>query len=161
VSDITKLPVDGRSVCSHYVLVKSSEHVLCYAAFAREAGVAKDWIAFVGGFMRVFVITTTLILAGFAAAPPPPPVPIEQNPYYQDMRKQLGIDRAEQRQELCTRLPRPSIGMTGTQVLSSCWGKPDHVAESITAQGKQAIWAYLEGQLYLTNDVVTRIVTSR
>jgi hypothetical protein len=111
--------------------------------------------------MRVFVWTTLLVLAGCARPPPPSPVPIEQNPYYQGLRKQLGIERAEQRQELCTKLPKPSIGMTATQVLSSCWGKPDHNAESTTAQGKQAIWAYPEGELYLTNDVVTRIVTSR
>src|ERR1700736_2163154 len=99
----------------------------------------------VGSIMRVFVSTISLVLAGCAASPPAPSVPIEQNPYYQDLRRQLGIERAEQRQELCTKLPKPSIGMIGTQVLSSCWGKPDHVAESITAQGKQAIWAYPEG----------------
>jgi hypothetical protein len=111
--------------------------------------------------MRVFVLTTSLVLAGCAASAPAPSVPIEQNPYYQDLRRQLGIERTDQRQELCTKLPEPSIGMTGPQVLSSCWGKADHVAESITAQGKQAIWAYPEGELCLTNDVVTRIVISR
>jgi hypothetical protein len=102
-----------------------------------------------------------IVLAGCAQSAPQPPPPIEQNPYYQDMRRQLGIDRAEQRQELCTRLPKPGIGMTIAQVISSCWGKPDHAAESITAQGKQEVWSYPEGYVYLSDGVVTKIVTSR
>ncbi len=65
-----------------------------------------------------------------------------------DIEDQLGITRARQRQETCTKLPAPSIGMSEAQVLSSCWGKPDHAAESITARGKQALWSYPEGYVY-------------
>jgi hypothetical protein len=84
-----------------------------------------------------------------------------ENPYYQDLRRQLGIDRAERLQELCKKLPTPAIGMKAAQVSASCWGQPEHVAESVTAQGKLAVWGYPEGYVYLTDGVVTRIVTSR
>jgi hypothetical protein len=116
----------------------------------------------VGDFrMRIAAPVLCLLFAGCAQALPPPPTPIEQNPYYQDIRRQLGIERAEQRQEVCTRLPKPAIGMMSAQVISSCWGKPDHAAESITAQGRQEVWSYPERYLYLSDGVVTKIVTSR
>jgi len=109
--------------------------------------------------MRSLIIAACLAVAGCASAPPP--VPISENTYYQDMRHQLGIDRAEQRQAQCAKVTAPTIGMNTTQVLASCWGNPDHAAESTSAQGKTAIWAYPEGTLFLTNGIVTRIVTSR
>jgi hypothetical protein len=111
--------------------------------------------------MRRWTFAMCLGVAGCAQSPPPPPTPIEQNPYYQDMRRQLGIDRAEQRQEQCRKMPKPSIGMTANQVRASCWGTPDHLAESVTAQGKQEVWGYPEGHVLLTDGVVVRIVTSR
>jgi hypothetical protein len=51
--------------------------------------------------------------------------------------------------------------MTAAQVLSSCWGKPRNAADSVTAEGKVAVWGYPEGFIYLTNDIVTRITTVR
>ena len=73
----------------------------------------------------------------------------------------LGIDKAEQRQALCAKIGGPKIGMNTTQVLASCFGKPNHVAESVTAQGKQEVWSYPEGYVFLTDGIVTKIVTAR
>ena len=84
----------------------------------------------------------------------------QEQPYSQDLRRQLGFYRAERLQELCKKLPTPAIGMKAAQVSASCWGQPDNIAESVTAQGKLAVWGYPEGYVYLTDGVVTRIVTS-
>jgi hypothetical protein len=85
----------------------------------------------------------------------------QEQPYSQDLRRQLGFYRAERLQELCKKLPTPAIGMKTAQVSASCWGQPDNIAESVTAQGKVAVWGYPEGYVHLTDGVVTRIVTSR
>ncbi len=110
--------------------------------------------------MRFSIIAICLVALGCVRAP----VVDQQytaNVYQKDIEDQLGITRARQRQEVCSRLPAPAIAMSTAQVLSSCWGKPDHAAESITAQGKQAVWSYPEGYVYLSDGTVTKIVTSR
>ena len=109
--------------------------------------------------MRVAVIALCLVASG-CASPPPYQGPTAAD-YQKDMEDQLGITRARQRQEACSRLPMPKIGMTADQVLSSCWGKPDHAAEETTARGKMSVWGYPEGYVYLTDGTVTKIVTSR
>ena len=111
--------------------------------------------------MWVLVQLAWLLLAGCASPPPPPPVPIEQNPYYQDLRRQLGIERAEQRQELCAKTPKPSIRMTSAQVFSSCWGKPDHAANPYGTRETRSMELYTEGYVYLSDGVVIKIITSR
>jgi hypothetical protein len=85
----------------------------------------------------------------------------QEQPYSQDIRRQLGYYRAERLRELCKKLPTPAIGMKAAQVSASCWGQPDNVAESATAQGKAAVWGYPEGYVYIADGVVIRIVTSR
>lgn len=108
--------------------------------------------------MRVF-LAAILLMTGCASAPQP-----ERNPaneYYANLKEQLGIDRAEQRQALCTKLPSPKVGMSANDVLASCWGKPDHAAESVTARGKDEIWSYPDGYVYLSGGFVTKIVTAR
>jgi hypothetical protein len=108
--------------------------------------------------MRFSIVAICLAVAGCARAPPPPDY---TQMFQKDLEDQLGITRAKQRQELCSRLPAPAIGMKSDQVRSSCWGQPDHAAESVTAQGKQAVWSYPEGYVYLSDGVVTKIITSR
>lgn len=110
--------------------------------------------------MRFSIIAACLAAAGCASAPPDYRGPSTAE-YQKDIEDQLGITRARQRQERCSKLPAPAIAMTSAQVLSSCWGQPDHAAESITAQGKQAVWSYPEGYVYLTNGAVTKIVIAR
>lgn len=111
--------------------------------------------------MRVVlaVITCTTFLG---CARPAPPTPVANAADYQkDLEDQLGITRARQRAEACRAGYVPAIGMTEARVAASCWGTADHAAESVTAQGKQAVWSYPEGYVYLTNGIVKRIVTSR
>jgi hypothetical protein len=109
--------------------------------------------------MRLFAAAASLALFGCANSASPFDMPYYQDGYAADIRRQLGNDRAEQRQALCSKTRAPAVGMTTTQVLASCWGEPDHATESTMPQGKQAIWAYPEGELTLMNGTVTRMVT--
>lgn len=111
--------------------------------------------------MRVVLaaIACTAVL-GCARPAPPPPVASAAD-YRKDIEDQLGITRARQRAEACRTGYIPAIGMSEAKVLASCWGAADHATESVSAHGKQAIWSYPEGSLFLTNGVVTRILTSR
>lgn len=111
--------------------------------------------------MTRFLITALCLATSACATPPPVDRQALADEYRRDMENQLGITRARKRQLACTRAPTPSIGMTASQVLSSCWGKPDHAAESVTAQGQAAVWSYPEGYVYLSDNVVTKIVTAR
>jgi hypothetical protein len=108
--------------------------------------------------MRLLTLVACVALAGCANSAQP----FDEHPYQEryaaNIRRQLGVDRTEQRQALCSRNRSPVIGMTTTEVLASCWGEPDHASDSTTAQGKQTIWAYPEGEVTLTNGTVTRIV---
>jgi hypothetical protein len=112
-----------------------------------------------GGGMRLLLIVLCLFSTGCSSRPPYQGLTAAD--YQKDMEDQLGITRARQRQEACSRLPMPKIGMTANQVLSSCWGNPDHAAEETTAQGKVSVWGYPEGYVYLSDGTVTKIVTSR
>lgn len=110
--------------------------------------------------MRILVAAVLCTaLTGCSTAPPPPVATAAD--YQRDLEDQMGITRARQRAEACRSGNLPAIGMTEAKVLASCWGTADHAAQSVTAQGKQAVWSYPEGYIYLTNGVVTRIVTSR
>ena len=60
----------------------------------------------------------------------------------------------------CNRKGGVSVGMTASQVFSSCWGKPRRVNTTITARGKHEQWVYGGGYLYLDDGVVTSIQTS-
>jgi hypothetical protein len=119
--------------------------------------------------MRISLIAACLAAACLAAAclaaagcaSTPPVSQQELSKYQKDLEDQLGVTRARERRDLCSKLPPPAIGMTAGQVLSSCWGQPDHVHESITAQGKQAVWGYPGAAVVLSNETVTEIVTSR
>lgn len=110
--------------------------------------------------MRFSTIAICLIATGCSSAPP---VDREASvaAYRKDIEDQLGITRARQRQEACSRVQAPAIGMTTAQVEASCWGRPDHAAEETTVRGKIAVWRYPEGYIYLTDGTVTKIVTSR
>lgn len=111
--------------------------------------------------MRV-VLAAIACTAVLGCARPAPPVPTATAADYQkDLEDQLGITRARQRAEACRVGYAPAIGMTEAKVVASCWGAADHAAESVTAQGKQAVWSYPEGYVYFANGVVTQIVTSR
>jgi len=119
--------------------------------------------------IRTATLASALVFTGVVISGCVQPVPPETDAdrerrtadYKQALEDQLGITRARQRAEVCAKLPAPSIGMTEAKVLASCWGRPDHSAQSVTASGKDAVWAYPEGYVYLTNGVVTKIVTSR
>jgi hypothetical protein len=110
--------------------------------------------------MRISIIAISLLATGCASAPP-----VDRGPsaaaYQKDIEDQLGITRARQRQEVCSKLPAPTVGMSAAQVVSSCWGKPDHAAEETTARGKTSVWTYPEGYVYLADGTVVKIVTSR
>lgn len=111
--------------------------------------------------MRKIIFAATLfpVLTGCSSTP------AYQGPtaadYQKNMEDQLGITRARERQAACLKLPTPAIGMTANQVMASCWGQPDHVAEETTARGKVAVWGYPEGYVYLADRRVFKIVTSR
>lgn len=108
--------------------------------------------------LAALISAMTCVAISGCVRPPPSMPPAD---YQKDIEDQLGITRARQRAEACTKIPPPSIGMTEAKVLSSCWGNPDNNAQSVTASGKQAIWSYPEGYVYLTNGIVTKIVTAR
>lgn len=93
------------------------------------------------------------------AREPPPLTQGTAAGYKKDIEDQLGITRAKQTRERCSQLAKPAIGMTAAQVLASCWGKPDHVAETITARGKVAGWGSPEGNILLSDGVVMKIET--
>lgn len=52
-----------------------------------------------------------------------------------------------------------AIGMTASQVLSSCWGAPNHKNITMTASGSREQWIYSEGYVYFTDGIVTAIQT--
>jgi hypothetical protein len=112
------------------------------------------------GFL-VFVVMCVAVAGCARKTPPPSPDPNATSYYQRELENQLGITRAKQLAQACKQAPPPSIGMTEKQALSSCWGKPDHAAESITAGGTQAVWSYPEGYVYLSNGFVTKIIVSR
>ena len=60
----------------------------------------------------------------------------------------------------CDRKGGVAIGMTKTQVLASCWGKPERVNTTITAGLRSEQWVYGYNYVYLRDDVVTSIQTS-
>jgi hypothetical protein len=109
--------------------------------------------------MRFLMVLVSLGLSGCSSAPSYQATSAAD--YQKDMEDQLGITRARERQELCTKLPAPVVSMTAAQVLASCWGKPDHAAEETTAHGKRLVWGYPEGYVYLEDGKVTKIVTAR
>jgi hypothetical protein len=127
-----------------------------------DDGVRRLILSYVLGVsgMRFSIIAVCLVATGCSSAPPVDRGP-SANVYQKDIEDQLGITRARQRQEACSRLPLPAIGMSAAQVVASCWGKPDHAAEETTARGKTAVWGYPEGYVYLADGTVTKIVTSR
>jgi len=111
--------------------------------------------------LRILIVAACIATGACTSDPPRTPDPAQVARYQKDIEDQLGTTRARQRQEACTKGSPPSIGMTEAKVLSSCWGNPDHFSESVTAEGKQAVWSYPEGYVYFSTGVVTRIVTSR
>lgn len=53
------------------------------------------------------------------------------------------------------------VGMTGAQVLASCWGKPIRNNRTITASGVREQWVYGNGSyVYVTDGVVTALQDS-
>lgn len=111
--------------------------------------------------MRLAAIALCLVAVGCASRPTGAERQQPTAPYQKNIEDQTGITRAREKQAACASLPAPAVGMSGSQVLGSCWGKPDHVVESTIAEGKHAVWSYPEGYLHLTNDTVTRIEVSR
>jgi hypothetical protein len=61
----------------------------------------------------------------------------------------------------CERLGTARIGLNPEGVLKSCWGKPQTVNITRTAGHTYEQWVYSFGYLYLTDDLVTAIQTSR
>jgi hypothetical protein len=59
----------------------------------------------------------------------------------------------------CTRKGGVSIGMTKAQVIASCWGKPQNINTTATANGIHEQWVYGGGYVYLDNGVVTAVQT--
>lgn len=108
--------------------------------------------------MRMLLVVA-LCVPTLGCAKKTPPLPPAD--YKKNIEDQLGITRARQRAEACRTRYAPAIGMTEAKVVASCWGAADHAAESVTAQGKKAVWSYPEGYVYLTNGIVTKIITSR
>jgi len=111
--------------------------------------------------MRYILLAVCLAVGACAGPPPSQPDPALVNMYKKDIEDQLGITRARQRQQACSAGYTPAIGMTEAKVLASCWGRPDHLSEEITAAGKMAVWAYPEGYVYLSGGLVTKIIVSR
>lgn len=87
--------------------------------------------------------------------------------YMRSLDFRLMFDDAQNQKNLaakkeCDRKGRTiSIGMTGAQVLASCWGKPTRRNNTITASGNREQWVYSDGSyVYVTNGVVTAIQQS-
>jgi hypothetical protein len=108
----------------------------------------------------LFLIVLVSSGAGPKPATPDTPDPALSEMYRKDLEEEAAA-QAKQRAAACRTLPRPSVGMSESSVLASCWGKPEHKRESETAGGKQAVWGYPEGYLYFTKGLVTRIITPR
>lgn len=71
-----------------------------------------------------------------------------------DIGQQLDIKTP---QTTCEKKPLPRIGMTQEQVRASCWGPPQGIMESDTARGKEAVLTYPQGNIYMSNGIVTKI----
>lgn len=67
-------------------------------------------------------------------------------------------DRTKSR---CNERGGASIGMTAQEALSSCWGKPSRVNETLNASGKHEQWVYEGGYLYFDDGRLTSIQTTR
>jgi hypothetical protein len=50
--------------------------------------------------------------------------------------------------------------MSGGEVLATCWGQPDKINDTMTANGTRSQWVYRNAYVYLTGGVVTAIQTS-
>src|SRR5450432_849202 len=92
--------------------------------------------------MRPLVIFLCFAICACTRTPTPAERQEVANGYLKNLEDQAGTTRARERQANCARLPMPAVGMTRSQVFSSCWGQPDHAAESVTADGKQSVWNY-------------------
>ena len=75
----------------------------------------------------------------------------EEEARLKEMARQAERDRL-------AKLPCPRIGMTKAQALKSCWGRPESVNRTITAQSVTEQWVYgYSSYLYFTNGRLTAI----
>lgn len=72
------------------------------------------------------------------------------------IRKKLSAEKAA-----CDKAGGVSVGMSRKQVLASCWGKPRHINQTVTANGTDEQLVYRSGYIYLRNGVVVGIQTRR
>jgi hypothetical protein len=97
-----------------------------------------------------------VVVAGCVQKPPEP----RTNYYIEkwNAEAKAEAERAEAHRALCARIGVPKIGMTQSQVLSSCWGKPLDTVEVTTERGKSEGWRYGDGNnLYFMKGVLVRI----
>jgi hypothetical protein len=72
-----------------------------------------------------------------------------------------GERRAAGQKDRCARLGGAKIGLDAEGVRKSCWGKPQRINTTTTANHTHEQWVYGGGYLYLDDGVVTSIQTSR
>jgi Protein of unknown function (DUF2845) len=75
-------------------------------------------------------------------------------------QKKLAAEVAAEAAE-CKRRGGVNIGMSKSQVLASCSGKPERVNTTMTAGSQHEQWVYGNNYVYFRDGVVTSIQTSR
>jgi hypothetical protein len=127
--------------------------------------------------MRILLVAALLIAGGSVHG--------EENAYYEFLHQQnlkkaaaakerlillkkqaeinLAIENkmAEYQKLACDKLGEAKVGMTPGEVLKSCWGKPNRVNKTTTADHTTEQWVYGSGYVHLSDGIVTAIQTSR
>ena len=62
---------------------------------------------------------------------------------------------------LCVKTGKPEVGFTGEAAIKTCWGKPQRINTTKTAEHTYDQWVYVGGFLNFTDGVVTSVQTSR
>ena len=106
------------------------------------------------------VVAVTCVCLGACARPPEPPATtdLNSNPSYIEMKGEAQQTTEREERERCAKINELKIGMTTSQVLLTCAGRPLRDSKVITRGGKMEMtWAYRDSYLHFVDGKLSNI----